>query len=149
MKELKVTAIENGSVIDHIPTDNTFNVIGILKLDRHDDTILIATNLPSKKLGKKGIVKVSGRQLTKDEANKIALVAPDATINIIKDFEIVEKLKASLPKQLVNVSKCFNPNCITNRDSVVPKLCVESARPLRLRCEYCERSMTQKDIQLV
>ncbi|MFH1133994.1 MAG: aspartate carbamoyltransferase regulatory subunit [Nanoarchaeota archaeon] len=143
MKELRVQAIEHGTVIDHIPSENTFKVIDILHLNKASECVLIATNLPSKSLGSKGLVKVSGKTLTQDEANRIALVAPDATINIIKDYEVVQKIKVSLPERLVNVVRCFNPRCITNNEQIPAVLHVESQKPLRLRCHYCERTMTE------
>ena len=92
-KELKVGAIREGTVIDHIPTNSTFAVADILDLKNYDNIVSIATNLPSKRTGKKGIVKVGGKFLTKDEVNKIALVAPKATVNIIKDYEVKQKIK--------------------------------------------------------
>ena len=83
-KELKISAIEEGTVIDHIPTDATFKVVDILDLENHNGIVSIATNLQSKSIGKKGIVKVGGKSLTQEEVNKIAIVAPDATVNLIK-----------------------------------------------------------------
>ncbi|MFH1408335.1 MAG: aspartate carbamoyltransferase regulatory subunit [Nanoarchaeota archaeon] len=149
MKELKVSALEEGTVIDHIPTKNTFKVVWLLKLAKHEDIVLIATNLTSKRLGKKGLIKISGKQLTQEEANKLALVAPDATINIIKNTDVIRKIKVQLPSELINVARCYNPSCITNNDVVISRLMVENRKPLLLRCHYCERSMTEQDVELV
>jgi len=111
-KELKVSAIENGTVIDHIPSKNVFQVIKILNLSEYQNQLLIGTNLDSNKMGKKGIIKVSNKFFKSDEINKIALVAPTATLIIIKNFEVVEKKKVEVPDYAENIVKCFNPNCI-------------------------------------
>jgi aspartate carbamoyltransferase regulatory subunit len=116
-KELKVSAIENGTVIDHIPSANVFQVIKILNLSEYKNQLLIATNLDSQKMGKKGIIKVSNKFFKSDEINKIALVAPSATLIIIKNFEIIEKKQVEIPDYAENIVKCFNPNCITNKRS--------------------------------
>src|SRR3989338_1660718 len=95
--ELKISAIEEGTVIDHIPTDAIFKVAEILSLDRHTGVVSIATNLQSKRIGKKGIIKVGGKSLTQEEVNKIGVVAPDATVNLIKNFNVKEKIKVKAP----------------------------------------------------
>src|SRR3989338_4990366 len=108
-KELKISAIEEGTVIDHIPTDATFKVVDILDLENYKGIISIATNLQSKSVVKKGIVKVAGKSLTQNEVNKIAIVAPDATVNIIKNYNVREKIKVITPDVIENVMKCSNP----------------------------------------
>ena len=105
-KELKISAIEDGTVIDHIPTDATFKVAEILDLENHKGIVSVATNLQSKRIGKKGIIKVGGKSLTQDEVNKIAIVAPDATVNIIKNYDVKEKIKVKTPDVIANVVKC-------------------------------------------
>src|SRR3989338_64028 len=95
-KELKISAIEEGTVIDHIPTDAAFKVVEILDLENHKGVVSIATNLQSKSIGKKGIVKVGGKGLTQEEVNKIAIVAPEATVNIIKNYDVKEKIKVNV-----------------------------------------------------
>jgi aspartate carbamoyltransferase regulatory subunit len=149
MKELKISAIENGTVIDHIPADETFNVADILDLNGIENIISIATNLKSKTLGRKGIIKIGGKILSKEETDKIAIIAPTATINIIKNYKVVEKHKVKIPVRIDCIVKCFNPNCITNKDSVATKFTVIKENPLRLRCEYCERVMKREDIKLL
>ncbi len=96
-KELVVSALENGTVIDHIPSKNVFQVIKILNLDSSDNQILFGTNLESRKFGKKGIIKVKNKFFEKIEINKIAIVAPSATLIVIKDFEIIEKKQVEVP----------------------------------------------------
>src|SRR3989344_2837832 len=147
--ELNISAIEEGTVIDHIPTDAIFKVAEILHLDRHAGIISIATNLQSKRIGKKGIIKVGGKSLTQEEVNKIAVVAPDATVNLIKNFNVKEKIKVKAPDVVDNVIKCSNPVCITNNEQVNTKFYVVKKDPLKVKCHYCERIMSKEDIEIV
>ncbi|MBI2128694.1 aspartate carbamoyltransferase regulatory subunit [Candidatus Woesearchaeota archaeon] len=148
MKQLKVSAIREGTVIDHIPSDVTFKVVEILKLNSVKEIISVAANLDSKKIGKKGIIKIGGKFLGEEEVNKIALVAPAATLSIIKDFKVVEKNKLTIPKTIEGFVKCFNPNCITNHEEIKTKFHVANQKPLKIRCHYCERAMASNDIVL-
>jgi aspartate carbamoyltransferase regulatory subunit len=149
MKQLQVSAIKDGTVIDHIDSKSTFKVASILNILEEGRVVLIGMNLSSGQLGEKGIIKIEGKNLTQEEANKIALIAPDATLNIIKDYEVVEKRRVSLPEELIGIVKCFNPNCISNHEKVKTHLHVIKKTPLRLRCHYCERRMEGKDIELL
>ncbi len=148
-KELKISAIEEGTVIDHIPTDATFKVVEILDLENHNGVVSIATNLQSKRLKKKGIVKVGGKSLTQEEVNKIAVVAPDATVNIIKGYNVKEKIKVKMPDVIDNVVKCSNPVCITNNEQIATKFYVVRKDPLKIKCHYCERSMGKEDVEII
>lgn len=148
-KELKISAIQEGTVIDHIPADAIFKVAEILGLERHKGVVSIATNLQSKRLGKKGIVKVGGKSLTQEEVNKIAIAAPDATVNIIKDYSVREKIKVKTPDVIDNVVKCSNPVCITNNEQAATKFYVVKKDPLKIKCHYCERSMGKEDINII
>ena len=148
-KELKISAIDEGTVIDHIPTDATFKVVEILDLHNHKGVVSIATNLQSKRIGKKGIVKVAGKSLTQEEVNKIAIVAPDATVNIIKNYNVKEKIKVKSPDVIDNVVKCSNPVCITNNEQITTKFNVVKKDPLKIKCHYCERSMGKEDIEII
>ncbi len=121
-KELIVSALENGTVIDHIPSKNVFQVIKMLNLDSFDNQILFGTNLDSKRYGKKGIIKVKNKFFEKEEINKIAIVAPTATLIVIKDFEIIEKKPVEVPEVVDKFIKCINPNCITNHENVTHKI---------------------------
>lgn len=143
-KELKVSAIENGSVIDHIPTHSLFQVIKILNLSQYPKQLLVGNNLDSQKMGKKGIIKVSNKFFKADEINKIALVAPSATLIVIRNFNVTEKKQVTVPKQIENIVKCFNPNCITNHEEIPTKFTVINTEELKLRCHYCEK-ITAKD----
>jgi aspartate carbamoyltransferase regulatory subunit len=145
-KELKVSAIENGTVIDHIPAANLFQVVKILKLNSIPNQILIGNNLQSKKFGNKGIIKVNGKFFEAQELNKIALVAPTATLIVIKDFTVVYKKNVELPKDIKQFVKCVNPNCITNSENIETKFDVhrEENGQAKLLCKYCEK-FTGKD----
>ncbi|MCF8304211.1 MAG: aspartate carbamoyltransferase regulatory subunit [Bacteroidales bacterium] len=143
--ELKVSAIENGTVIDHIPSHMLFRVIKILGLDNTDNMILFGTNLESKKYGNKGIIKVSNKYFESEEINKIALVAPTASLIEIKDFKVTNKKNVKIPGDIIKIVKCFNPNCITNHQNITTKFKVIQQKPeLKLRCYYCEKT-TAKD----
>jgi aspartate carbamoyltransferase regulatory subunit len=148
-KELSVSAIKEGTVIDHIPSNATLKVVDILDLKGIRSIISVVTNLNSKKMGKKGIVKIGGKNLTKEEFNKIALIAPDATVNIIKDYNVKKKIKVAIPETLNKIIRCSNPNCVTNNEKVTTKFYVLSKAPLKLRCHYCERNMYKEDISLL
>ncbi|MEI6576727.1 MAG: aspartate carbamoyltransferase regulatory subunit [Bacteroidota bacterium] len=138
-KELKVSAIENGTVIDHIPENNVFQVIRILGLDNVDNQMLFGTNLESQKYGKKGIVKVNNLFFAPEEINKIALVAPTATLIVIRDFAVVAKNSVTIPDEVHKIVKCFNPNCITNHESIPTRFDVVNKEDVKLLCHYCEK----------
>ena len=125
-KQLSVNAIKNGTVIDHIPAKSMFKVLHILGLDNVDDMVTFGTNLESKKLGKKGIIKVSNVFFLDEEINKIALVAPDAKLNTIKDYEVVEKRVVEVPNNIIGIARCVNPKCITNNETITTKINVVS-----------------------
>lgn len=148
-KELSISAIKEGTVIDHIPSNVTLKVADILNLDGSTNMISIAANLPSKKMGKKGIVKIGGKLLTQEEVNKIAIIAPQATVNIIGNYNVKKKLNVSLPDLIEKIIKCSNPNCITNNEKVETKFYVLGKSPLKVKCHYCERAMNKEDIVLV
>ena len=138
-RELQVSAIENGTVIDHIPAKSVFQVVKILGLEDSTEQILIGTNLESKKYGRKGIIKLANRFFEHDEINKIALAAPSATLIVIRDYQIVEKTKVDIPDQVVRFVRCVNPNCITNHEKIATKFIVIDKEEIRLECHYCEK----------
>jgi aspartate carbamoyltransferase regulatory subunit len=148
-KKLEVSAIENGTVIDHIPAKALFKVISILGLDKIDKQITFGTNLDSKKLGKKAIIKLSDTFFIDKEINKIALVAPQAKLNIIRDYNVVEKKVVEVPEEIIGIAKCMNPKCITNNEKIVTRFSVISRRDVKLRCHYCEKITDQEHIEIV
>lgn len=139
--ELRVRSIKNGTVIDHITAGTALNVLKILGVKGGTRSIVsVVMNVPSKKPGNraKDIVKIEDRELNSNEVDKIALIAPNATINIIRDYEVVQKSSVELPGSIENIGQCPNPNCISNTDEpVTAKFAV--IHPLALRCLYCER----------
>lgn len=147
-KELVVVALENGTVIDHIPPDKLFKVVSILNLDTIDSQITIGNNLKSKKQGVKGIIKITDKYFEPKVINKIALIAPNAILNIVKDYVVIEKIKISLPDDLSDVVRCVNPKCITNNEPVKSLFHVVDKESITVKCHYCERLIHQEDIKI-
>lgn len=149
VKHLSVSAIKNGTVIDHIPAGSLFSVINILGLEAITTQITFGTNLESKKFGKKGIIKVSDIYFTEQEINKIALVAPAARLNIIRDYEVVEKHQLTIPDEIEGIVKCFNPACVTNHEPIRTRFRIISKKPLRLKCHYCEKITDEEHLTII
>jgi aspartate carbamoyltransferase regulatory subunit len=148
-KELKVAALRNGTVIDHIPADKLFKVVSILHLDNCLNQITLANNLESAKIGSKGLIKISERALAEDETNKIALIAPNAKINIIRDFVVVEKRPLILPNEIKEIVQCANPVCITNNQPVTTRFHVlKHDNEVMLKCHYCEREVVRDKVKI-
>jgi aspartate carbamoyltransferase regulatory subunit len=136
-RELRVNKIENGTVIDHIAGGQALNVLAILNIDGSgDDVVSIGMNVPSDRLGQKDVVKVEGRELSQSEVDVLSLIAPAATINIIRGYEVAEKHRVERPEEVVGVLNCPNPNCITNADEPVDSRFAVLADGVR--CHYCE-----------
>ncbi|MDD2549883.1 MAG: aspartate carbamoyltransferase regulatory subunit [Bacteroidales bacterium] len=146
MKEIKlsVSAIENGTVIDHIPAQNLFKVISILGLESSDKLITFGTNMESKKLGKKAIIKIADKFFEREEINRIAVVAPHAKLNVIKDYKVVEKQVVEVPDRIEGIVKCVNPKCITNFEELKTKFNVIDKQNVALKCHYCEKITDQE-----
>ena len=144
MRELKLTPIKNGTVIDHIGNGlalEVLRIIGVKDLDK-DSTVSVALHVRSQKIGWKYIVKVENMELSPRKVNAIALVTPSATISIIREFKVREKRPVDLPDRIVGVIRCPNPNCISNQsEPVESEFEVARRRPVLLRCAYCERSV--------
>jgi aspartate carbamoyltransferase regulatory subunit len=147
-KELIVSAISNGTVIDHIPAENVFQVFKILDLHKSPNQVYFGTNLESKKYGRKGIIKISDTYFKDEEINKIALVAPTATLIEIRDYEVVKKVQISIPDSISDIVKCFNPNCITNKQDVKTKfeVLLDENNQLKLACHYCEKTTSKSNM---
>ena len=141
-KTLKIRRIKTGTVIDHIPCGRALHVLRILKLPdpNYTSPISIVMNVGSRTSKRKDIVKIEDRILDATELNKISLIAPSATINIIQDFEVREKKTVQLPQVIVDILKCQNPNCISNKgEPVTGKFYIYTKKPLKLKCAFCER----------
>ena len=144
--ELKVKPIENGTVIDHIQANKALQVLKILGLPKEGINVTLAMNVPSK-LGFKDIVKIENREVEHSEIDKISLIAPNATINIIRDYEIVSKKKVESVEVFNGIVKCTNPKCISNTDEPIEsKFYLVESDPITLRCHYCERLVQADEI---
>ncbi|MFV0392490.1 MAG: aspartate carbamoyltransferase regulatory subunit [Paludibacteraceae bacterium] len=149
MKKLQVAALKDGTVIDHIPAKKLFKVLALLKLQDYDNMITFGTNLESKRMGAKGIIKVSGKYFERNEINRITLIAPNAKINIIKDFEVVEKLPLTLPAEVKDIVTCPNPACITNHQPIATHFHVfEEDESILLKCHFCEKEAKLEEVKI-
>ena len=148
--ELKIKAIENGTVIDHITANKALHILKILGLPDEDViNVTVAMNVFSRETGQKDIVKIENREIDHEELNQIALIAPKATINIIRDYEVVKKDKIILPNEITSIIKCTNNKCITNYENepITSKFKVIETQPPVLRCHYCEKILKNEDIE--
>lgn len=148
-EELQVAALQNGTVIDHIPTDKLFTIVSLLGLKNSDLNITIGNNLPSKKLGKKGIIKVANRFFTDEEISRLSVVAPNVQLNIINNYEVVEKKQVIMPDIIKGLVKCGNPKCITNNEpmtTIFHVICKENGI---LKCHYCEKEQNKEAVKLL
>lgn len=136
----KVYSIENGTVIDHIPTPLALKVIRILGLENEGIMTIGIGFRSDRQPGGKDIVKVENRELSHDDTNRIALIAPDATINIIKDGKVFEKRQIKLPEEVSEIMSCPNPNCATNVLGAATRFLLEDRETVTYRCRYCERA---------
>jgi len=142
--ELRVSKIRNGTVIDHVEGGHALNVLGILGIDGSEGLgVSIGMNVPSDRLGRKDLVKVEGRELSQSEVDVLSLIAPEATINIIRDFEVVEKNRVTRPERVIGVLSCPSRNCITNAGEPISTRFQVVADGVR--CDYCS-TIIREDI---
>ena len=146
-KELAVAALREGTVIDHIPSQSLFKVVDLLGIQNLSSSVTIGYNLDSQRMGKKGIIKVAGVFFPEETLNRIAVIAPNVVINIIRDYEVVEKLSVSLPDELKDIVSCSNPKCISNNEPMHTRFHVVNGGAL-LRCHYCERIISRDEAVL-
>ena len=149
--ELIVSAIRSGTVIDHIPSDKTFQVINMLNLEGNENQVYFGTNLYSDKYISKGIIKISDTFFKEEDLNKIALVAPTATLIEIEDYDIIKKQQVQQPDNVEKIVKCFNPKCVTNTESIPTKFKVISDHKgtMKLSCHFCEKTMAKENIEFI
>ena len=138
--EMFVRALKNGTVIDHIPSDKLFAVVSLLHLDKLKNRIIIGFNLNSEKIGKKSIIKVSDKYFSSEELNQLSVLTPNVTLNIIKEYEIIEKYKVEMPDELNGIIKCANPKCITNNEPMTTRFKIIDKQKGIIRCLYCEKN---------
>ncbi|MDD7273258.1 MAG: aspartate carbamoyltransferase regulatory subunit [Prevotella sp.] len=147
-KERQVAAIENGTVIDHIPANKTFDVVNLLGLQSLHTPVTIGYNFSSEKVGEKGIIKVSDRFFTDAEISRLSIVAPNVILNIIQDYEVVEKKRVVTPDVVRGIVKCNNPKCITNNEPMLTLFNVVDKKEGILKCHYCEKQQNIKKVIL-
>lgn len=148
-QELMVAAIENGTVIDHIPSNKLFEVISLLGLQHVNSTVMIGFNLVSEKMGTKSLIKIANKYFSDDELNRLAVVAPNVNMSIIKNYEVVEKKQVELPNPIIGVIKCANPKCITNNEPMSTKFHVSEKSEKMVFCHYCGREHALDSVKLV
>ena len=146
-KELVVSALENGTVLDHIPAENVYKALDILNLKGIENQITIGINLNSRQHGRKGIIKIADKFFADEELNKLALLAPEATVNVIRDFKVVEKKKVVMPEEVIGIARCMNPKCVTNHQPIDTWFkTIEEGNEISLLCHYCEKITDSKHI---
>ena len=147
--ELLVAALENGTVIDHIPSELVFTIASLLKLDKLSSSVTIGYNLNSKKLGKKGIIKVADKFFTDEEISRLSVVAPNVVLSVIRNYDVVEKKEVTTPDELHGIVRCSNPKCITNNEPMSTYFHVVDKQAGTLKCHYCEKEQNKSKAKLV
>lgn len=147
--ELLVAALENGTVIDHIPSDKVFDVVNLLGLTGISTPITIGANLTSHKMGSKGIIKIADRYFTEEECSKLSVIAPNIVLSIIRNYEVSEKKRISMPEEVRGIVKCNNPKCITNHEPMQTVFDVVDKENGTLRCRYCNKDIHKDGIRLL
>lgn len=151
-REIKVSALDRGTVIDHLRAGTGLRVLKVLGLSGSrswEAAVAIGLNLDSGKLQRKDLIKIENRELTPEEVNKIALISPEATLSIIRDYQVVQKFQPQLTEVLEDVVRCRNPSCISNQDPVLSRFNVVASTPPRVRCHFCERTIPISEIDLL
>lgn len=148
-KEMAVAALENGTVIDHIPSDMLFKAVRILGIEHLQSAVTIGNNLESRRLGRKGIIKVADVEFPESTLDRIALIAPGAKVNIIRHFEVVEKRPVRLADEIVGIVKCPNPKCISNNEPMRSHFTLTDRPQGIIRCHYCGRAVKCSDAQIL
>ena len=148
-KERLVAAIENGTVIDHIPAEKTYQVVSLLGLEHTLSPVTIGYNYPSSRLGTKGIVKISNKFFTDEEINRLSVIAPKIILNSIHNFEVTQKRMVETPDVLRGIIKCNNPKCITNNEPMPTIFHTIGEDKQTLRCHYCDIEQNINEVELV
>jgi len=148
-EELLVAALKNGTVIDHIPSAKIFQVVRLLHLEDINSTVMIGYNLPSSKMGRKSIIKIADKFFTDTELNVLSVVAPNVTLSVIRDYEVVGKKCVALPSDITGIVKCANPKCITNNEPMPTRFHVTDTSHGIIQCHYCEKEQDLDHVKLV
>lgn len=140
-KVLSVAAIENGTVIDHIPAGSGLKIAKLLNLAGHKNKVTLGLNLPSQTMTYKDLIKIEEREISEQEASQIAVFAPKATISIIRNFQLVKKFSVSMPSTVEKILVCPNERCITHYEPIETRFRVISlGEHIELECYFCEKS---------
>ncbi len=145
-REMLVAAIENGTVIDHIPADKIFQVMALLHLERISSAVTIGYNLLSRQMGRKSIIKIADKHFTGEEINQLAVVCPHITLCTIRDYQVAEKRRSALPEEVTGIVKCANPKCITNHEPMTTRF---HATEGTLTCHYCNTAQELDKVKLL
>jgi aspartate carbamoyltransferase regulatory subunit len=147
-RDMLVSAIKDGTVIDRIPTSRSSFIVSLLHLNEDlDCTVAIAMRVPSQKMGKKDVIKIQGRYLTDQEIRGLGIIAPGVTVTYVKNYEIDKKFIVDIPEEIEGILVCNNPTCATNyREPVIPKFTIMQKSPLLVRCKYCDRVMLEENV---
>ena len=148
-QEMPVAALQNGTVIDHIPSNKLFQVVSLLHLETMKTPVTIGFNLKSEKMGKKSIIKVADKFFTDEEVNQLSVITPNVTLCIIKDYEVVEKKEVKMPEELNGIVKCANPKCITNNEPMQTRFHVLDKARRAIQCHYCNCEITLDQVKLL
>jgi aspartate carbamoyltransferase regulatory subunit len=147
-QQIKVSALREGTVIDHLVAGTALKVLSVLGI-KFEGAVTIGLNLDSRKAGRKDIIKIEKHEVTPGEVARIALISPRASFSIIRDFQVVDKFTPTLPEQIENLIRCPNPSCISTAPWMSTKFTVVRADPIKVRCHYCERSLKKEEIELL
>ena len=148
-QELQVAALENGTVIDHIPSSKLFQVISLLHIEELNSSATVGYNLKSKKMGQKSIIKIADKFFSDDEINQLSVVAPNVTLSTIRDYGVVEKKEVHMPEELIGIVRCDNHKCITNNEPMHTRFHFLGRERGTLQCHYCNREISLSDVKLV
>jgi len=147
-QELLVAALKNGTVIDHIPSDRLFQVVNLLGLEKMSTPVTIGYNLHSNKMGSKGIIKVADKFFTDEELNQLAVISPNVSLCVIRDYEVVEKKEVVLSDEIIGIIRCPNPKCITNNEPMTTRFHVTDREAGTVKCHYCNHEEKLENITL-
>ena len=148
-KELQVAALENGTVIDHIPSDKLFDVVNLLKLQEMKSPVTIGYNLESQKMGTKGIIKVADKFFNDEEMSRLSVIAKNMQLIIINNYDVVEKKAVVIPDRLKGIVRCSNPKCICNNEPMPTLFHVTDKERGIIKCHYCEKEQELAHVQLL
>lgn len=148
-QEMLVAALQNGTVIDHIPSAKLFKVISVLHLEKMKTAVTVGFNLKSKKMGHKSIIKIADKFFTDEELNQLSVITPNVTLAIIRDYEVEEKKEVKMPDELYDIVKCANPKCITNNEPMRTHFHVLDKENGILQCHYCNKEVKVNEVKLI